>query len=449
MKTLLLVVMLLLASSIVLAQDDVLSGTPAEICEAATPADEPETREYEEPEQVLESGVDYQAIFCTESGPVYIDLFEDQTPVTVNSFVFLAQNDYFNNTTFHRNINQPDGNPFMVQGGDPTATGSGGPGYQFQDEFRSYLTFDRVGLLAMANAGANTNGSQFFITKSITDYLNFAHTIFGEVISGYDNVEALPLRDPQADTEPGPALNAVVIITDPSTVDAEVESVEAVTSEDMQTVLDELPELPGVELVESTVETEFDDAAPDDLEYQVTVSHENTACDLETAPFESISYEIYAFADSEAAAAVLGDEAFLNTLYNVDEAEALETNTLPTPIYTTDVESCDEAGTLAVNVVQNGRLITVASSSLPNVDGTLPIDVWIAQVVRSNVYETLFAEPVLNPILDPDDPAFHEIRIRVCGKISLKFLDRSHRQARAAQQADMGYVIVAVDQGSC
>ena len=114
---------------------------------------------FQEAETVLEPDVDYRAIFCTTAGTVYVDLYESLTPMTVNNFVFLAQQGYYDNTTFHRVI--PD---FMVQGGDPTATGSGGPGYQFGDEPVGFLTFDRPGLLAMANAGPGTNGSQFFIT---------------------------------------------------------------------------------------------------------------------------------------------------------------------------------------------------------------------------------------------------------------------------------------------
>ncbi len=134
----------------------------ADLCAAAS-KDEPATRSFDGPEQVLESGVDYRAIFCTQAGPVYVDLFEDYAPQTVNNFVFLAQNGYYNNTTFHRVIED-----FMAQGGDPTGTGSGGPGYQFGDETPGFLVFDRPGLLAMANAGPGTNGSQFFLTTAVT-----------------------------------------------------------------------------------------------------------------------------------------------------------------------------------------------------------------------------------------------------------------------------------------
>jgi cyclophilin family peptidyl-prolyl cis-trans isomerase len=164
--------------------------SPQALCNSAS-AQTPDVREYDAPEQVLVPGADYLAIFCTAAGAVTVDLYENATPETVNNFVFLAQNGFYNNTTFHRVI--PD---FMAQGGDPSATGSGGPGYEFNDEFVGALFFDRAGLLAMANAGPNTNGSQFFITTAATDWLDYRHTIFGEVIAGYDNVTAIEIRDP-------------------------------------------------------------------------------------------------------------------------------------------------------------------------------------------------------------------------------------------------------------
>ena len=154
------------------AQD---TQTPAELCAAATPAEEPDTRDFDAAEQVLEDGVDYQAIFCTDVGPVHVELFEDETPITVNSFVFLAESGYYNNSIFHRVL--PN---FMAQGGDPVGnpSGTGGPGYEFVDEFVSGLTFDEPGKLAMANAGPGTNGSQFFITTAPTPHLQDRHTHF-------------------------------------------------------------------------------------------------------------------------------------------------------------------------------------------------------------------------------------------------------------------------------
>lgn len=122
-----------------------------------------------------------QAIIKTNKGEIRINLFPDIAPVTVINFITLANSGYYNGLKFHRVIEN-----FMIQGGDPTGTGSGGPGYQFGDEFKEGVVFDRKGLLAMANAGPGTNGSQFFITHVPTEWLNYHHTIFGEVVSVED-----------------------------------------------------------------------------------------------------------------------------------------------------------------------------------------------------------------------------------------------------------------------
>src|SRR5215210_7482162 len=142
-----------------------------------------------QPEMSLDPKKKYQAILHTSRGDIKVDLYADRAPMTVNNFVFLARNGFYDGTTFHRVL---DG--FMAQGGDPTGTGSGGPGYQFEDEFSSDLTFDRPGLLAMANSGPNTNGSQFFITFVPTPHLNGLHTIFGEVVEGMDVVNNITRR---------------------------------------------------------------------------------------------------------------------------------------------------------------------------------------------------------------------------------------------------------------
>src|ERR1051326_2293031 len=114
----------------------------------------------------------YKARMETDKGTMVIELFADKAPKTVNNFVFLAREGYYDGVIFHRVISN-----FMAQGGDPTGTGRGGPGYKFADEFHPELQFNKPYLLAMANAGANTNGSQFFITVAPTTHLNFAHTI--------------------------------------------------------------------------------------------------------------------------------------------------------------------------------------------------------------------------------------------------------------------------------
>lgn len=117
-----------------------------------------------------------KAVIKTNKGEIRLNLFPDVAPVTVINFVTLANKGYYNGLKFHRVIED-----FMIQGGDPTGTGAGGPGYQFGDEFKKGVTFDKKGILAMANAGPDTNGSQFFITHVPTEWLNYKHTIFGEV----------------------------------------------------------------------------------------------------------------------------------------------------------------------------------------------------------------------------------------------------------------------------
>ena len=160
------------------------------------------------PPMTIDVNKTYFATFKMANGGEFkVQLFDDQAPQTVNNFVFLAQNGFYDGTTFHRVL---DG--FMAQGGDPTGTGSGGPGYQFEDEFSPDLTFDRPGLLAMANSGPNTNGSQFFITYDATPHLNGLHTIFGEVVEGMDVVNSITRRDPEQNPDfPGDAIETITI----------------------------------------------------------------------------------------------------------------------------------------------------------------------------------------------------------------------------------------------
>lgn len=135
-----------------------------------------------ENQEVIEvNNLDLKIIIKTTKGDINIRLYPHIAPLTVLNMVTLAQNGYYDGLKFHRVI--PD---FMIQGGDPTGTGAGGPGYNFKDEFNKEYTFDRPGILAMANAGPGTNGSQFFITHVPTPWLNFKHTIFGEVLSSAD-----------------------------------------------------------------------------------------------------------------------------------------------------------------------------------------------------------------------------------------------------------------------
>ena len=131
-------------------------------------------------------GSELIASFKTNYGKFDIKLFYDKTPVTVSNFVGLARKGFYDNIIFHRII---DG--FMIQGGDPTGTGMGGPGYRFRDEFHPSLRHARKGVLSMANAGPNTNGSQFFITLGATPHLDDRHAVFGEVVEGLDVVEKI------------------------------------------------------------------------------------------------------------------------------------------------------------------------------------------------------------------------------------------------------------------
>ena len=155
-------------------------------------SDEPK-RMFESPGQVLQPGTDYVALLHTNRGDIVVDLYEDRTPVTVNNFVFLVLNRYYQGVPFHRVLED-----FMAQTGDHTGTGSGGPGYQFEYEIVEGLAFDSVGQLAMANAGPGTNGSQFFITFAATPWLTGAHTIFGEVMSGIEVLDMLTRIDPSS-----------------------------------------------------------------------------------------------------------------------------------------------------------------------------------------------------------------------------------------------------------
>src|SRR5512143_2832428 len=148
----------------------------------------------------------YTATIETNRGIVVADLFAAQVPRTVNNFVSLARDGYYDGVTFHRVIQD-----FMIQGGDPTGTGRGGPGYTFKDEFDPKLKHDKPGVLSMANAGPNTNGSQFFITHVPTPWLDGKHSVFGQVVKGQDVVMSIPARDPNSRTAPAVHLNKVTI----------------------------------------------------------------------------------------------------------------------------------------------------------------------------------------------------------------------------------------------
>jgi cyclophilin family peptidyl-prolyl cis-trans isomerase len=135
-----------------------------------------------------------------------VELFAAKVPKTVNNFVFLAREGFYEGIMFHRVIAN-----FMVQGGDPTGRGSGGPGYKFGDEFDPTLKHDRPGVLSMANAGPGTNGSQFFITHVPTPWLDGKHSVFGQVVEGMDVLMSIPPRDPNNVNAPAVKIKRVTI----------------------------------------------------------------------------------------------------------------------------------------------------------------------------------------------------------------------------------------------
>jgi len=192
-------------------------AVPPEIPELTPPPETPEpiveapvvtSKQYDSyPEMTIDDGKEYFAtVTLAKGGEFVIQLFAEEAPLAVNSFVFLAREGYFKGVTFHRVLEG-----FMAQGGDPTGTGSGGPGYQFANE-DSDLTFDKAGIVAMANAGRDTNGSQFFITFVAYPSLNGGYTIFGQVIEGMDEVNSITRRDPnQLPDYPGDAIETITI----------------------------------------------------------------------------------------------------------------------------------------------------------------------------------------------------------------------------------------------
>jgi cyclophilin family peptidyl-prolyl cis-trans isomerase len=159
------------------------------------------------PKMEIDPKKEYTAIFKTDKGDITVKLFADKTPNTVNNFVFLARQGFYDGTIFHRVISD-----FMAQGGDPTGTGMGGPGYRFADEFHPSLKHDKPGVLSMANAGPNTNGSQFFITHVPTPWLDKKHSVFGQVSDGMKVLLSIPSRDPSKQDAPAVKLISVSIV---------------------------------------------------------------------------------------------------------------------------------------------------------------------------------------------------------------------------------------------
>jgi cyclophilin family peptidyl-prolyl cis-trans isomerase len=168
-------------------------------------------KQYAAPDKVIDMAKKYTATLKTAKGDIVLELYADRTPTTVNDFVFLAKNKFYDGVTFHRVL--PAAGGLTAQAGDPSGTGLGGPGFACKDEPDSTLTFADAGVLAMANSGPDSNGSQFFITLGPRPDLNGKHTIFGRVVAGMDAVQKLTPRDPQQNPNapPGDVIQTVII----------------------------------------------------------------------------------------------------------------------------------------------------------------------------------------------------------------------------------------------
>jgi len=189
---------------------------------------------FDAPTSVIDPALDYRAIVRTTAGTLVLDLYEDLAPRTVDNFVFLALHRYYQAVPFHRVIDD-----FMAQTGDPTGTGRGGPGYAFDDEIVDGLVHDRPGLLSMANAGPDTNGSQFFITFAATPWLDGRHAIFGEVLEGEEAFGRLTRVDPQ-----NPSILALLSDSASVLADQGVEEAAGFDGDVEAFVRDQLGELP-------------------------------------------------------------------------------------------------------------------------------------------------------------------------------------------------------------
>jgi cyclophilin family peptidyl-prolyl cis-trans isomerase len=387
-----------------LAAPAAAQSSPADLCAAAEPIT-PETRQFSAPEQVLEDGTDYRAIFCTEEGAVYVDLFEDLTPITVNSFVFLAEEGFYDGSTFHRVIAD-----FMAQGGDPVGDppGTGGPGYQFQDELVIFLNFAEPGVLAMANSGANTNGSQFFITTAPTPHLDLVHSIFGRVLEGQDVVEALRITDEGVTPS---ALEKVLIVTDPTTVVYEDVTTELPAADAVYAELDVIrtslpPDLAideDVAGIRTTAEVASSAADPDAMasfletynhRYRLGTAVVNSDCNPQYF-FGRLDFSVDAFATvTDARGAALDGFLQEQLAANGYTADASGTRFLAPASY------CDGTdGSHIVSVYRRGRYIMTTSATLPQPpdvfqEGDLAtlFDMTINFILESNLVSTLQGE---------------------------------------------------------
>ena len=193
-------------------EPDETTSTQTQTQTQSKPTEEPKSsgpKKYDAPPSMtIDPDKKYTATFNLEKGESFvIELFAKEAPTTVNNFVFLARDGYYDDVTFHRVI--PG---FMAQGGDPTGTGTSGPGYTIPDEFSPLRRHDSAGVLSMANTGSpNSGGGQWFITFVPTPHLDDAHTVFGKVVEGMEVVNDITVRDPSTATTPGDVISSITI----------------------------------------------------------------------------------------------------------------------------------------------------------------------------------------------------------------------------------------------
>jgi hypothetical protein len=261
----------------------------------------------------------------------------------------------------------------------------------------------------MANAGADTNGSQFFITTAPASHLDGGYTIFGEVLEGQENVDAIEIRDPATASEPGTALETIVIVTDPSTVTTTYESPEAATQDQFQADIDligvDIPaplavdtEASGIFMAEEVAATASEGISEDyaqfladhNFEYRAQQRVLNTECDLESAPIASMSYTIDVFATREDAAAALADEFWVG-LPVENGMTAAEIESAQFPVFTETVTECDQEMAHALAYWQRGRYV-VTVESVYSAALSVSADQWLSLVIANQIYEPVFAD---------------------------------------------------------
>ncbi|NJL54699.1 hypothetical protein HC928_05510, partial [bacterium] len=297
----------------------------------------------------------------------------------------------------------------------PTGTGTGNPGYRFVDEFAGFLYFDRPGLLAMANSGQpTTNGSQFFITKETTQlptHLNYAHTIFGEVIEGQSVVEAIRLRNPQTDRSPGTGLNTVIIITDPSRVESSFARPDRASDQDVITAMtgpaETLADWPVLEPTGESGQIDLETLAggapspaieafleTHNITLVVETGHENVTCDTSTLPVLASVYRLYGFESTRLAEAAITDETMADLAEagsQFDYTERRSSEVLPYTLYQSETSACEVDAIRAMTYWQRGRFIAVVEVTLPATEAERA-DLWLDQVIGRRIYENALAE---------------------------------------------------------